>query len=103
MHPTDESLKRKGNYADPENDKTTDYQEFQANFGRWLTVSSEAKIAAEVVKAAAKAAAEVVESSTRVAAEVVAAAAQVAAAQVAADEAKKGHRQIRRQNSHGQR
>lgn len=84
MDPTHDSLKSPENYPPPRNARRTNYQELQTNFGRWLIVSSEAEIAAEVVNAAAKVAAEVVESSTRVAAEVVAVAAQVAAAQVAA-------------------
>lgn len=84
MDPTHDSLKSTENYPPPRNAGRTNYQELQTNFGRWLMVSSEAEIAAEVVSAAAKVAAEVVESSTRVAAEVVAVAAQVAAAHVAA-------------------
>lgn len=83
MKPNDDTLAGNLRFSTQKGTRI-DYGQLQANFARWLTLSSEAQIAAEVVEAAAKVAAEVVASSIRVAADVVAAAAQVAAAAAAA-------------------
>ena len=82
MKPNDDTLAGNLRFSTQKGTRV-DYGQLQANFARWLTLSSEAQIAADVVEAAAKVAAEVVASSIRVAADVVAAAAQVAAAAAA--------------------
>ncbi len=72
MKPNDDTLAGNLRFSTQKGTRI-DYGQLQANFARWLTLSSEAQIAAEVVEAAAKVAAEVVASSIRVAADVVAA------------------------------